>query len=91
MTNPIILSQFNAVQFQFYLHSIDPVQSHLVLSSHLHLSVPSGFISWDLQTNILYEYITLICATFPEYHTIIHLIALTLLGGKHKLRHSHIK
>jgi hypothetical protein len=57
----------------------------LILSSHLHLGLPSGLIISDIPTNILYTFLTApIRATWPTHFILLNLITLVIFGEEYK-------
>jgi hypothetical protein len=76
------------------LSQIDPVhttrpislRSILILSTHLHLGLPSGLYPSGFPTDILYVFIlSAIRDTCPAYLILLDLINLILLGEEYKL------
>jgi hypothetical protein len=63
------------------------LRSILILSTHLHLGLPSGLFP----TNILYTFqFSPIRATCPAHHTILDFINIIILGEEYKLRSSSL-
>jgi hypothetical protein len=71
------------------IHSIPPLYSPLrfilILSSHIHLRISSWLLPFGFPTNILYAFISPICAKFPAYFIFLDLIILIIKGQEYKL------
>jgi hypothetical protein len=71
-------------------HPISP-RSILILSTHLHLELPTGLIPSMFPTNILYACFSFsIHTTCPVHCALLHLIILTKLREECKLRRSSL-
>jgi hypothetical protein len=77
----LILRQINPIHTTpSYLRSI------LILSTHLHLGLPSGLLPSDFSTNILYALLFfLIHATCLAHFIILDLTILIIFGEEYKL------
>jgi hypothetical protein len=62
------------------------LKSILILSTHLRLGLPSGFVPSGFPTNILHAFrYALIRATYPAHLILLDLIILIILGEEYKL------
>jgi hypothetical protein len=61
-----------------------------MLSSHLHLGLPSGLFSSGFLTKILHAFLFSPCATCPAHHNLLDLIILIIFGKAYTLRSSSI-
>jgi hypothetical protein len=62
------------------------IESILILSTYLHLGLPSGLFSSSFPTKVLYELLfSLMRATLPSYLILLDLITLIILNEKYML------
>jgi hypothetical protein len=74
------------VQSSPYHSILSLLRSILIISTHLHLSLISGFFPYGFRANILHTMvISVIFATCPVYLILLNLIFLITLGKKYKL------
>jgi len=70
-------------------HTLHPLRSILILSSHLHLDLPSGLFPLGFPSKTLYAFlISPMRATCPTHLTVLGFITLIIFGEAYKLLNS---
>jgi hypothetical protein len=68
------------------------IRSTLILSFHLRLCLPIGFLTSDFRSKVLYAFlISLMCATCLTHLTFLKVIILTIFGEEYKTRSSSLQ
>jgi hypothetical protein len=81
---------FNQIDLVYPPHPIS-WRSILILSSHLHLGLPSGLFLLGFPTKTLYTpLLSPIHATFPAHHILLDLITRTIFGEEYRSLSSSI-